>query len=595
MAIDFPSTNLTPGQVHTAAGVSWKWDGTTWQASAVGANTGGVTNFTALLDTPNNYTGATDKWVKVNGLANGLEFVNAPTDVVYANVSSFPGAATRKSHLAYDDSNGVLYYSNGAGWTGQRIVITNSTTNTDFASLLGEFETTYTLSTLDHTAGNVDQNAKRKIIRHDDGGSTPSDFVLAVEGDAISIDKSVNQWGVDEISIKGQEYQWTVEDDTSNIKNAKLRLSGIDHPSTQDITVTGSNGITVSQTDASTIDIRQDTSSGAGYGDSDVLSAMNTAFTNGTHSNVTITYDQANGNFSFTSSGGGGGGTPVLYDFDVTASTSNHALLNLKPNSGTNDTVELVGGGGTTVSKTANAQQVTIETLAYEVGTPAAASGGGSLGLVGKTFTYTPPDLQNYLTSVPVATASTVGTVKPGTGCSVTVDGTLNIAAGGYTLTAATTTELGGVKIDGTSINIDANGVISSTGGSTVPAITDLPGVTASVAPDTAIDLNITGYKGYVLYKVHVSHESWVRIYVDHATRQADATRSQGEDPLPGSGVIAEVITSGSNEAVLITPGVMGFNNDSPARQDIIYASVTNRSNAAAAITVTLTALKIGE
>ena len=594
MAIDFPSTNLTPGQVHTAAGVSWKWDGTTWQASAVGANTGGVTNFTALLDTPNNYTGATDKWVKVNGLANGLEFVNAPSDVVYANVSSFPGAATHKSHLAYDDSNGVLYYSNGAGWTGQRIVITNSTTNTDFASLLGEFETTYTLSTLDHTGGNAAQNAARKIIRHDDGGSTPSDFVLAVEGNAISIDKSVNQWGVDEITIKGQEYQWSVQDDTTNTKNAKLRLSGIDHQSVQDLTITGSNGITVSRTDGVTLDIRQETATGGGYGDSDVLAAMNTAFVNGTHTGLTISYDQANGNFSFTNTGSGGGNSTVLYDFDVTASTSNHALLNLKPNSGTTDTVELVGGGGTTVSKTANAQQVTIETLAYEVGTPAAASGSGSLGLVGKTFTYTPPDLSGYLTSVPIATASTVGTIKPGTGCSVTVDGTLNIAAGGYTLPEASTTVLGGVKVDGTSINIDGNGVISSTGGSTVPAITDLPATTASVAPDTDIDLNITGYKGYVLYKVHVSHESWVRIYVDDATRQADATRSQGEDPLPGSGVIAEVITSGSNEAVLITPGVMGFNNDSP-RTATIYASVTNRSNAAAAITVTLTALKIGE
>jgi len=322
---------------------------------------------------------------------------------------------------------------------------------------------------------------------------------------------------------------------------------------------------------------------------------MNTAFTNGTHSNVTITYDQANGNFSFTSSGSGSGGTPVLYDFDVTASTSNHALLNLKPNSGTTDTVELIGSGGTTISKTANAQQVKVETLAYEVGAPAAASGSGSLGLVGKTFTYTPPDLQNYLTSVPVATASTVGTVKPGTGCSVTVDGTLNIASGGYTLPAATTTELGGVKVDGTSITIDANDVISSSGGSTVPSITDLPGTTASVAPDTAIDLNITGYKGYVLYKVTASHESWVRIYVDDATRQNDSTRSQGEDPAPGSGCIAEVITTGSNQSILITPGVMGFNNDSPAPQEIIYASVTNRSNSAVAITVTLTALKIGE
>ena len=42
MAIDFPSTNLIPGTVHTAAGVSWKWDGTTWQASAVGGNNNNV-------------------------------------------------------------------------------------------------------------------------------------------------------------------------------------------------------------------------------------------------------------------------------------------------------------------------------------------------------------------------------------------------------------------------------------------------------------------------------------------------------------------------------------------------------------------------
>ena len=44
----------------------------------------------------------------------------------------------------------------------------------------------------------------------------------------------------------------------------------------------------------------------------------------------------------------------------------------------------------------------------------------------------------------------------------------------------------------------------------------------------------------------------------------------------------------------MITPGVMGFNNDDP-RTDQIYVSVTNRSNAAAAVTITLTALKIGE
>ena len=77
-------------------------------------------------------------------------------------------------------------------------------------------------------------------------------------------------------------------------------------------------------------------------------------------------------------------------------------------------------------------------------------------------------------------------------------------------------------------------------------------------------------------------------------SRQADVNRSEGNDPLPGSGVIAEVRTYGSGLGQLITPGVMGFNNDNP-RANTIYLSIYNRSGSAAAITVTLTLLKIGE
>ena len=102
------------------------------------------------------------------------------------------------------------------------------------------------------------------------------------------------------------------------------------------------------------------------------------------------------------------------------------------------------------------------------------------------------------------------------------------------------------------------------------------------------------GHKGYVLYKVHSSHQAWVRLYVDAASRTADVSRGEGEDPLPGSGVIAEVRTSADNQAVLITPGVMGFNNDDP-RTENIYVSINNRSGSSATITVTLTVLKIGE
>ena len=166
-----------------------------------------------------------------------------------------------------------------------------------------------------------------------------------------------------------------------------------------------------------------------------------------------------------------------------------------------------------------------------------------------------------------------------------------------YTLPTAGTTAsgtLGGVNVDGSTITIDANSVISSSGGSTVPSIGDVSATSASIADNDRGDLTIVGHKGYVLYKVNSSHEAWIRLYVDDTTRQADISRSEGADPAPGSGVIAEVRTSGPNQSVLITPGVMGFNNNNP-RDENIYVSINNRSGSAATIQVTLTVLKIGE
>jgi hypothetical protein len=65
-----------------------------------------------------------------------------------------------------------------------------------------------------------------------------------------------------------------------------------------------------------------------------------------------------------------------------------------------------------------------------------AASGGGGLSLSGTTFTYTPPDLSTYLTTVPYATTSAWGAVKVSTGLSVsggviTNNGVVSITNGG--------------------------------------------------------------------------------------------------------------------------------------------------------------------
>ena len=57
------------------------------------------------------------------------------------------------------------------------------------------------------------------------------------------------------------------------------------------------------------------------------------------------------------------------------------------------------------------------------------------------------------------------------------------------------------------------------------------------------------------------------------------------------SGVIAEIITSGA-ATQLITPGTIGFNNDSPVSTSI-YAKVVNKSGFGTDITVTLTLVQM--
>lgn len=102
---------------------------------------------------------------------------------------------------------------------------------------------------------------------------------------------------------------------------------------------------------------------------------------------------------------------------------------------------------------------------------------------------------------------------------------------------------------------------------------------------------NITGAaKSYLLYSIQTDRAAWVRVYTTIAARSADASRDIDVDPLPGSGVLAEVIT---NQATTIpmTPATMGFNMDAtPA--ETIYLAVTNVSGTSATVNVTLTILK---
>ena len=93
--------------------------------------------------------------------------------------------------------------------------------------------------------------------------------------------------------------------------------------------------------------------------------------------------------------------------------------------------------------------------------------------------------------------------------------------------------------------------------------------------------------------KIQTSHAAWITVYTDSISRTQDQNRSESTDPLPGSGVIAEVITS-DGATVSITPGTIGFNDGNPIDTSV-YLKVVNKSGntVGTGITVTLTYVQL--
>lgn len=118
-----------------------------------------------------------------------------------------------------------------------------------------------------------------------------------------------------------------------------------------------------------------------------------------------------------------------------------------------------------------------------------------------------------------------------------------------------------------------------------------IAGTTASLANAATGNLDVTGFKGYALYKIQTSVASWVRIYTDQASRSADSARAENTDPGTNSGVIAEVITTGAN-TIVIAPAAIGFNNEATPTTNIPMA-VTNKSGSTGTVTVTLTVVQV--
>tara|TARA_E500000331_G_scaffold73700_1_gene68632 strand:+ start:163 stop:999 length:837 start_codon:yes stop_codon:yes gene_type:complete len=133
------------------------------------------------------------------------------------------------------------------------------------------------------------------------------------------------------------------------------------------------------------------------------------------------------------------------------------------------------------------------------------------------------------------------------------------------------------------------NGQISSASG--LEARTTGQATASGLANGGNADLTITAAKTYALHAIQTSHAAWVTLYTDTTSRTNDAARNETTDPLPGAGVIAEVITSdGSKQR--ITPGTIGYNDDGTPSTSA-YIKVVNKSGGTQDITVTLHFVKL--
>jgi hypothetical protein len=131
----------------------------------------------------------------------------------------------------------------------------------------------------------------------------------------------------------------------------------------------------------------------------------------------------------------------------------------------------------------------------------------------------------------------------------------------------------------------------SLTGISGLTSRTTASATASGLANLTAANINVTAAKTCALLKIETTHAAWITLYTDGTSRTNDSTRNETTDPLPGSGVIAEIITSGAATQI-ITPGTLAWNNDTTPGTTI-YAKVYNKSGNTADITVTLHYLQL--
>jgi len=210
-------------------------------------------------------------------------------------------------------------------------------------------------------------------------------------------------------------------------------------------------------------------------------------------------------------------------------------------------------------------------------------------------FTYTPPDLSAFLTSEtdPVYSASAAANV---TNTKIsnwdTAHGWGNHGAQGYLTALGSVAGHTDVTITSPQTNqvleYDGSAWVNKLSSSGLQARTTAQ-ASGTIANNGVLNTTFTTPKTYALMKIETSHAAWVTLYTSSNARTNDSTRLETTDPTPGSGVLAEVITTGA-QTQMITPATVCFNE---AATGTTYVKIVNKSGSTANVSVTLTYLQL--
>ena len=591
MAIDFPATTgqATDGSfAHTASGVTWAWDGTTWKAQGVtgsyvlptasATGLGGIKVGSGLTITNSVLSWDTTITDPVS-IQNKLYFSNNFTNSTALNAVS---NSTYQGMFALLDSDGHGYFSRG-GTVNVAVTVGVDNVNGQATGVfyfdgvekpaLYSINRGVTFIFDQSNASNATYNSQAHPLMfstgsdgdHNGNGHYMTGVQYKLDGANVTMAGYVSGFA----AATTRTAEFTVA------ANAPDTLYYWCHSHTGQ-----GNSFQVSQ--GPWVQLLDKSSSIGELRDVN----LSTAPTNG----QSLVWDNTNGYWKADTVSGGGGSSLSIQDEGSALSTA-ATTLNFV-------------GAGVTASGTGAVKTITI--AGYNDGAvdarlnTATATSGQILSWTGTDYDWVADQTGGGGSSLTIqdegSALSTAATTLNFVGSGVTASGTgavktITIAGGGTSYANSDVdTHLNTSSASANQI-LSWNGsdyawVTDQTGSGTGLSSRTTANATATIANNASANLTIAAAKTYALHKIQTSHAAWVTLYTDTTSRTQDASRTESTDPVAGSGVIAEVITS-DGATQKITPAAMGYNDDGTPSTNA-YVKVVNKSGNTAAVTVTL-------